>query len=93
MRRKKIKNITLSIVMIISCFVTMIVFASCKGSQKEIEEVRSQFNEGISTYSYDEAEKERVFASTPFVPTKIYVGTQTIATAPHYTATDNNVKE
>ncbi|MGN0115741.1 MAG: hypothetical protein ACI396_10475 [Acutalibacteraceae bacterium] len=81
---KKLKNIILSTVMVVVCIATIIICASCKASEKDFEEARTQFQEGISTYSYDEAEKEKVFASHPFAPTKIYVGTKNIETAPYY---------
>lgn len=89
---KKLKNIILSTVMIVVCIATMVVCASCKASEKDVEDARVQFQAGISTYSYDEAEKEKVFASQPFAPTKIYVGTETIETAPYFAPSNNSAK-
>lgn len=89
---KNLKNIILSSVTVIVCIATMIVFASCKASQEDVENARAQFQAGISTYSYDEPEKEKVFESRPFAPTKIYVGTETIETAPYY-APSNNISK
>ena len=90
---KNLKNIILSSVTVAVCIVTMIVFASCKASQEDVENARAQFQAGISTYSYDEAEKRKIFESQPFAPTKIYVGTETIETAPYYTPTNSVSKE